>query len=213
MNHVRNNIINLSISVLLLWFGLAISASATTLVSMSIDQISSEAELIFEGEVLVRETRRDTSNDLIYTYVTFAVRDVVKGSYGGSELELRFTGGSIDNEIVEINGLTLPGEGEQGIYFVESISRNLLNPMLGWSQGHYLIHEENGERHVSTLEEEHVISVQPVSNVPRALRRAQRLIEGQTDTADGIVSVPAGLNTSEALTVDEFKEAIRSLLP
>lgn len=213
MSHILHNTISRGFYGLLLWLSLTASVGATTLVSMSIDQISNDAELIFEGEVLVRETRRDTSNNLIYTYVTFAVRDVIKGSYGGSELELRFTGGSIDDEIVEISGLTLPGEGEQGIYFVESISRNLLNPLLGWSQGHYLIHEENGERHVSTLEEEHVTAVQPVTNVPAVVRRAPRLIEGQTDAADGIVSTPAALNANEALTVDQFKEAIRSLLP
>jgi len=63
------------------------------------------------------------------------------------------------------------------------------------------------------LEEEHVTAVQPVTNVPAVVRRAPRLIEGQTDAADGIVSTPAALNANEALTVDQFKEAIRSLLP
>ena len=213
MLHIVYNTSTRSFHVLLLWLSLAASAAATTLVSMSIDQISSDAELIFEGEVLVRETRRDTSNNLIYTYVTFAVQDVIKGTYSSDELELRFTGGSISDEIVEISGLTLPGEGEQGIYFVESISRNLLNPLLGWSQGHYLIQEDNGERRVSTLEQELVTAVQPVANVPSTLRRARRLIEGQTDTADGIVSAPAALSANEALTVEQFKDAIRSLLP
>ena len=213
MIHIPTSTIRHCVCCLILWLGLAASAAGTTLASMSIDQVTSDAELIFEGEVLVRETRRDTNNDLIYTYVTFAVHDVIKGAFGGSELELRFTGGRIDGEIVEISGLTVPGEAERGIYFVESISRNLLNPLLGWSQGHYLIQEEDGERRVSTLEQEVITAVQPVADVPSAIRRARRLIDGQTDSADGIVSIPAASSADEALTVEQFKDAIRALLP
>ncbi len=188
-------------------------STATTLNSVSVDQLATDAELIFEGEVIAHETRRDPAADLIYTFVTFAVHDVIKGTLAGSQLELRFAGGSAGNDIVEISGLTLPDQGEQGIYFIESVSRNLLNPILGWSQGHYLILEENGQRIVSTLNREAITAVQPVASIPSTIRRAQRLVEGESDAADGIVSVPRGATTEEAMTVERFKDSIRSLLP
>ncbi|MEC9223176.1 MAG: hypothetical protein VYE56_04730, partial [Pseudomonadota bacterium] len=44
--------------------------SATTILGMDIDEIANQAELIFEGEVLVRETRQDNNTGIINTYVT-----------------------------------------------------------------------------------------------------------------------------------------------
>jgi hypothetical protein len=208
----RGTIILLSF---LLWTLVPSGLLATTRNSMTIDQIAGDAELIFEGEVLSHEARREPSSNIIYTYVTFAVRDVIKGAFSGTELALRFTGGTLGNEIVEISGLTLPAEGERGIYFIESTTRNLLNPLLGWSQGHYLIEEENGVRSINSLNRDPITAVRAVSNIPTTLRRAPRLIEANTEVADGIVSVPQGSATAteEAMTVEQFKDAIRSLLP
>ena len=189
------------------------SLSATTLLSMSIDEVAADAELIFEGEVLLHEARIEANTGMIYTYVTFAVRDVVKGTYDSPGLELRFSGGTVNGETVEVSGLRLPEVGEQGIYFIESVSRNLVNPLLGWSQGHYLILEDGGERLISTADEQLITAIQPVSNVPSSLRRARRLIEGSGDTAEGVVSSESVSDQGTAMTVDQFKDEIRALLP
>ena len=128
-------------------------------------------------------------------------------------LELRFSGGTVNGETVEVSGLRLPEVGEQGIYFIESVSRNLVNPLLGWSQGHYLILEDGGERLISTADEQLITAIQPVSNVPSSLRRARRLIEGSGDTAEGVVSSESVSDQGTAMTVDQFKDEIRALLP
>lgn len=185
---------------------------ATTILSTSIDTLAADAELIFEGEVIARESRLDASTGLIFTWVTFSVADIIKGDYSAATLELRFTGGNIGDDVVEISGLTLPAEGEQGIYFVESLSRNLLNPLLGWSQGHFLIFEEDGERRVSTNDQRPVTAVQPVSDIPTLLRQPQRLIEGKSDAASGIVTGTSALRSNQALSVDEFKSRLRDLI-
>ena len=52
-----------------------------------------------------------------------------------------------------------PESQRRGHYFVESVNRNLVNPLLGWSQGHYLIYEQNGERRVSTVNDKPVTDV------------------------------------------------------
>mgnify|MGYP000285676425 CR=1 FL=1 len=206
------NWIGRSIMLVFLILGLNSGSLATTLASMTIDEVSGDAELIFEGEVLIHEARIDLSTDMIYTFVTFAVHDVIKGDFSESELELRFSGGSLNGEVLEVTGLTLPEVGEQGIYFIESLSRNLINPLLGWSQGHYLIEDSGNERVVRTLDRHPITAVQPMANIPNTIRRSQRLIEGSADSADGIVSDRSTESMDEALSVDEFKAAIRELV-
>ena len=185
---------------------------ATTILGMDIDQIAGDAELIFEGEVIHRETRQDTGNGIISTYVTFSVLDVLKGDFNADSIELRFTGGVINGRMVEISGLIIPDLGEQGIYFVESTSRDLLNPLLGWSQGHFLIIETGGERRISTVDDRPVTLVQPVSSIPPAIKKPQKIIEGNGEVAAGVMTDANPIMMDRALTVDEFKAGILRLI-
>jgi hypothetical protein len=99
--------------------------------------LADEAQLIFEGRVVdwnvIREGR------LITTVVTFEVLDMIKGEGNAINLDLHFSGGELDGEILEITGSKIPVISEHGVYFVESAEGNLLNPLLGWTQGHYII--------------------------------------------------------------------------
>ena len=104
--------------------------SATTILGMDIDEIANQAELIFEGEVLVRETRQNNNTGIINTYVTFQISDIVKGEFNGDSIELKFMGGTFQEQTVHVSGLTIPSEGEHGIYFVESLNLDLINPLL-----------------------------------------------------------------------------------
>lgn len=194
----------------LLW--LPLPAMATTVLGMDIDQLVADAELIFEGEVIQRQSRQDQATGLINTYVTFRVRDVIKGNDPGAMLELRFTGGSVNGQIVEISGLIIPGAGEQGIYFVESMNADMLNPLLGWSQGHYLIFDDNGERRVSTVDNKPVIDVQPVAAIPRAIKKPQAIGGGDNEVAAGVMTESSALSIERALSVDEFKARIQSII-
>lgn len=198
---------------LLLISSLAFSPSfASTILSMEVDQLVSQSELIFEGEVIQHIAQQEFGTGIINTYVTFSVLDIVKGDYSADELELKFAGGTINGETIEISGLILPKVGEQGIYFVESVNRSLINPLLGWSQGHFLIIEENGERLVNTVSNAPVTNVIPVADIPETIKRPQTLIESDSDTAVGIVSEVSALSIERALSVDEFKVRIQSLV-
>lgn len=201
-----------SVLALLLLVLLANSSVASTVLSMEVDELVGQSELIFEGVVLQHDVQQEFGTGIINTYVTFAVVDVVKGEFDPDQLELKFAGGTLNGETVEISGLVLPEVGEEGIYFVESISRNLINPLLGWSQGHYLIIEQEGERLVNTVSQSPVTDVMAVSDIPQTIRRPQTLIESNTDAAVGIVSEVSALNRARALSVDEFKDRIQGLI-
>lgn len=190
----------------------SLPANGTTILGMDIDEVAQQAEFIFEGEVILSETRQDSGTGIISSYVTFAIRDVVKGDYDVDSVELKFMGGVFNGQIVEVSGLRIPQLGEQGIYFVESLSRDLINPLLGWSQGHFLIVEENGVRRVSTIDNKAVTEVESVSAIPAAIKKPQPLLEGNSDVAAGVMTESRGIMIERALTVEEFKLRIADII-
>lgn len=198
-----------SVAVLMV---LSLPARATTILSMEIDSLANDAEFIFEGRVVDRQALLDSATGIIHTYVTFSVDDIVKGEYGGDLLELKFTGGEYNGQIVQVSGLRIPQLGEEGIYFLESISQDLINPILGWSQGHFIVVEENGERVVNTADKTPVTDIQSMANVPAAIKKPLDLIEGNSDSAAGVVTRVDAISAQPAMTADEFKSRISELI-
>ena len=191
---------------------LSLPARATTILSMEIDSLANDAEFIFEGRVVDRQALLDSATGIIHTYVTFSVDDIVKGEYGGDLLELKFTGGEYNGQIVQVSGLRIPQLGEEGIYFLESLSQDLINPILGWSQGHCIVVEENGERVVNTADKTPVTDIQSMANVPAAIKKPLDLIEGNSDSAAGVVTRVDAISAQPAMTAEEFKSRISDLI-
>ena len=199
------------VSVLMSYLLLVSPLWATTILGMNIDEVAQGAELIFEGEVVEHNVRENAAG-MIVTYVTFRIEELIKGEYDEPLLELKFTGGRLGGQIMEISGLRIPSPNEEGIYFVESVNRNLVNPLLGWSQGHYLIYEESGERRVSTVNDRPVTDVLSTRSVPIALRKPVSVIDGDTDPATGVVASSDTQGPDQALTTESFKAKIRALI-
>ncbi|GIT23007.1 MAG: hypothetical protein CM1200mP40_26890 [Gammaproteobacteria bacterium] len=57
--------------LLCVFFTYATGTNATTILGMDIDKVANDAELIFEGEVILHETRQNSNTGIIHTYVTF----------------------------------------------------------------------------------------------------------------------------------------------
>ena len=199
------------VSVLMSYLLLVSPLEATTILGMNIDEVAQGAELIFEGKVVEHNVRENTTG-MIVTYVTFRIEELIKGEYDEPLLELKFTGGRLGGQITEISGLRIPSPNEEGIYFVESVNRSLVNPLLGWSQGHYLIYEQNGERRVSTVNDRPVTDVLSTQSVPVALRRPVSVIDGDTAPATGVVASSQTLDSDQGLTTESFKAKIRALV-
>jgi hypothetical protein len=199
------------VSVLTSYLMLVSPLGATTILGMNIDEVAQGAELIFEGKVVEHNVRENAAG-MIVTYVTFRIEELIKGEYDEPLLELKFTGGRLGGQIMEISGLRIPSPNEEGIYFVESVNRNLVNPLLGWSQGHYLIYEESGERRVSTVNDRPVTDVLSTQSVPVALRKPVSVIDGDTEPATGVVVSSDSPDPDQALTTESFKAKIRALI-
>lgn len=182
---------------------------ATTVAQLSFDQVVATAELVFEGRVLAVEAR-ETGPRSIHTFVEFEVLDVLKGDYPGATIELSYLGGRVGNRQLQISEMQVPVAGETGVYFVESLQDRQLHPLVGWSQGHYLIEQDsNGRAHVQSASHQ---PIRAVSIAPFA--------SAQTLSDDGVASgvqIQSIRDEEAAMSAAGFKalvrERVRELAP
>lgn len=133
---------------------------ASSIKQLNVDDLLSKSELVFEGKVLFKVVRWGSSNTQIFTDVTFQVNDIVSGSYDETNLTLSFLGGAIDDINLKVEGSHFPDLGEEGIYFVESVSSQLVNPLVGWAQGHFLLKaDSSGDMKVMTQNKQSVTAL------------------------------------------------------
>jgi hypothetical protein len=136
MTHLRSRIVTVVlaslVSALLL---LTIPARATVLVQLTLDELVASSELIFIG--VATESSTSAVGDVVYTTVRFNIEQVIAGETEGQVLELRFLGGSSGSHTTEVASQYIPAVGDRGLYFVDDTTRDLVNPLSGWSQGHF----------------------------------------------------------------------------
>ena len=199
---------------------LAVSAlaGASTLLRVSVDELTQRAEFVFEGEVVSVQAQRSGARGMISTFVTFNVIDTIKGSARVESIELKFLGGNLEGERLEVNGSRIPELGERGVYFVESLTQDLINPLLGWSQGQYLIQTEDGVEQVTSVNARPIVSVAAprsaaaAASGPATARSAARLrVAAEPTVAEGLNAGVRG--SDEGLSPRAFKKQIRALLP
>lgn len=199
---------------------LAVSAlaGASTLLRVSVDELTQRAEFVFEGEVVSVQAQRSGARGMISTFVTFNVIDTIKGSASVESIELKFLGGNLEGERLEVNGSRIPELGERGVYFVESLTQDLINPLLGWSQGQYLIQTEDGVEQVTSVNARPIVSVAAPRSAAAAAsgtataRSAARLrVAAEPTVAEGLNAGVIG--SDEGLSPRAFKQQIRALLP
>jgi len=153
-------------SLQITWLLLAINfifinfSYATSIQGMNVEQALSASEFVFEGQVIKTEPGQDKVTGLIKTLVTFKITDTIKGKVTSPVISLSFLGGRFGNEVLEVEDMHIPELGEKGIYFVESLNRNQVNPLTGWSQGHFLVlTDQNGVDRISTVDRKPVVTV------------------------------------------------------
>ena len=177
----------------------AVSASPSVL-AVSLEQLSTASQLIFEGEVIGKTSAFNANQTSIHTHVTFRLVDVVKGTYTQPEITLRFLGGSVGEIVLNVSDSTLPELGEAGIYFVESLERFQVNPLYGMDQGHFLIFESLGQRIMKTRNRRVITGLMTNDPPPDA---------GLSDgIAHGLFLDEAG-GSPAGVTVFQFKQAVR----
>jgi len=185
------------------------NANASSIKQVNLNQLIEQSEFVFEGRVVSSDPRWNDAKTLIKTFITFEVDEVIAGDYQQSTLELSFVGGTIGKDNVEAEGLRQPVVGEKGIYFVHSLTRNLVNPLVGWSQGQFLLEKDNQGNDVVMTDSHHpVIGLSAnTKNSVSVATRSEPLSEGVA--SDVIVSKEKSANDS-AMNAIEFKKALKA---
>jgi hypothetical protein len=115
------------------------TASLTTVVPLTFDQLVQQADAVFIGEVVdVRSSWNETRDGRsIVTQVTFDVTRVLKGTRG-LRTQLTFQGGRIGDVTQEVSGMPTFRIGDRDVLFV-SPDRNAVSPIVGFWQGRFRI--------------------------------------------------------------------------
>jgi hypothetical protein len=167
----------------------AVSLSATTVIPPTFDQLVEQAQVIFQGKVtkVNAEWIGEGAQRRIVSYVTFQVKDSLKGN-PGENYTIRMFGGTVDGETMGIADAPKFDVGDEDILFVENNGSQVV-PLVGIMHGRFHVRrDESGSEVVTTNEEE-------------PLRNVAGLGTGATTLSVQSVMTPAG-----------FKAAIRSRL-
>lgn len=182
---------------------------ASTVVQMSFGEVVQHSEFVFEGRVTALEPRR-LSDGSIHTFVSFEIRDIVKGAYPDATIQLRFLGGQVGTRGLQVSDMQMPALGETGIYFVESLRGAQVHPLVGWAQGHFLIEELGGGTAVVTT-----ASHDPIAAVELAADAASSLSQAPVSkgVAKGVsVRSARASNASAGLSAEQFKASVRAIV-
>ncbi len=173
----------------------ALSASATTVIPPTFDELVGRAELIFEGTV--KDVRAqwvgEGAQRHIMTYVTFDVAENVKGQ-ASSSYTLQMLGGTVGDVTMEVTDTPKFVPGDREILFVENNGQQFV-PLVGIMHGRFHI-APNAQTGVEILTDEHGDTLRDIATLGH---------EGSLDAA-------TAESAAEAMTVNAFKTAIRSKL-
>ena len=118
---------------------------------------------------------------------------------------------TVGGQRLEVTDLQLPQGGEMGFYFVESLTRPQVNPLVGWSQGHFLIEPRaDGRPGVLTAHHEPVFGVSSPEQAPvtAAMNTFSKGVAKGVIVQESLSAMAA----SAPMPVDEFKRSVRALV-
>jgi len=206
-------------------------AQATSVRSVSVEEMLEGSALIVEAEVVAVETVVGDNPRAIHTCASLHVLDVIKGTAGENPIELCFSGGTSGEVTHKVFGMIYPEVGETGVYFIYSLDRPSVNPLYGWHQGHFRIEfpAERPEGVVTTVQGREVTDVfvdspdgKPGSGAARGVvvRKEAPLEAGRAATEAGPDRPRTDGNAMESddeaggapLAPGEFKARLRLLL-
>jgi len=105
-------------------------ASATTAIMPSDDQMIVASRAIIRGRVLSQQCGFDSRRDIVYTYVTLRVKEVLKGQITSRELVLKEPGGQVATLGTTVFGSPRFTSGEDVVLYLDT-----------WPDGSLRVHE------------------------------------------------------------------------
>ena len=132
----------------------ALAASATSLLPLNLQQLSTRSVLIFYGEAVSNSTKKDKQSGQIATYTEFKIIELIKGhinGLAGSTHTIKQLGGHLaaTGTTLRINGIPeFEPEKKYVVFLPEKSSLGFSSP-LGLQQGSFAVSTINDEEYVS----------------------------------------------------------------
>jgi len=127
-----------------------LSASATSMLPISMEQLSIRSSLIIYAQAINNEVREDPQSKQIATFTTFKVIEVIKGSAGETHT-IKQIGGKLkdSNRTLRIHGVPEFIAGEEYVVFLPEKSSLGFSSPLGLHQGSFTVTTIDGEQVVT----------------------------------------------------------------
>jgi hypothetical protein len=154
----------------------AVSLPATTVIPPTFSQLVDQAEVIFQGTVtrVTSEWIGEGAERHIVSYITFEVKDALKGSPGKS-YTMRTFGGTVDGETMTIGDGPKFDVGDEQILFVENNGKQVV-PLVGLMYGQFHVRKDaSGRESVTTNEDNPVRDVSELGGAATASSSAPAL--------------------------------------
>jgi hypothetical protein len=125
-------------------------AHATSVLPLYLDEVIDTASVAFEGKCIANRTEREAGTNLVVTYTTFEVRDVLKGAVGKTH-EIKQIGGAAGegNLDFRVKGVPSFTVGEDYVVFLAGVSSAGFSSPIGLGQGKFGIESKAGGRRVA----------------------------------------------------------------
>lgn len=171
---------------------------ATSVLQVDMEQLLNDAAVIFEGEVIASEAKWNDDNTYVSTWVTFRVDDVLKGELPAATITQSFAGGTVGDTTLEVSDMVYPQVGETGIYFIENPERQQVNPIVGWSQGHFKVKKDKqGKERMLTESDDPIQAIEDASPPNSKGKNAQ-----------GTSDLPLSQGVARGLRVGKSQDAL-----
>lgn len=122
--------------------GLAIAppAAAISVRPVSLDEMTAAAAVVFQGRCVDNRTEREAGTNLIVTYTTFEVHDVLKGQAGSTRV-IKQIGGTLPGKFVgfKVEGVPKFAAGENYVVFLARVSSAGFSSPIGLAQGKFTL--------------------------------------------------------------------------
>ncbi len=119
------------------WGGVSVEASIV--LQLSDHQMTLRAGRIVRGKVVRKYSRWIKSERRIYTYITLAVLDMIKGSKQSREIVIRQVGGTANGLGMHVPGSASFKLGEEVLVFLEKPKSSKYHLVMGMSFGKYRV--------------------------------------------------------------------------
>ena len=131
-------------------FFFTFTASASSVLPLDLHQLSTRASLIFYGEVISNNVKKDEQSGYIATFTEFKIIDLVKGNTGSTHT-IKQLGGHLASAgaTLRIQGVPEFETGKTYVVFLPEKSSLGFSSPLGLHQGSFSVSTINGEKVVN----------------------------------------------------------------